>query len=57
MTGEAVSVASIKKKVESVLPEIEKEILNFDKEWGDGLWKKVKYYLKKTINYFTSYIH
>ena len=46
MTGEAVSVASIKKKVESVLPEIEKEILNFDKEYANGLWEKVKYYLK-----------
>jgi phage shock protein PspC (stress-responsive transcriptional regulator) len=51
MTGEAVSVASIKKKVESVLPEIEKEILNFDKEYANGLWEKVKYYLKKTINF------
>jgi phage shock protein PspC (stress-responsive transcriptional regulator) len=51
MTGEAVSVASIKKKVESVLPEIEKEILNFDKQYANGLWEKVKYYLKKTINF------
>ena len=51
MTGEAVSVASIKNKIESVLPEIEKEILDFDKKHAKGLWKKVKYYLKKTINF------
>ena len=51
MTGEAVSVASIKNKIESVLPEIEKEINDFDKEYAKGLWGKVKYYLKKTINF------
>ena len=50
MNGEAVSVASIKNKIESVLPEIEKEITDFDKEYAKGLWGKVKYYLKKTIN-------
>ncbi|MDB4133874.1 PspC domain-containing protein [Flavobacteriaceae bacterium] len=50
MNGEAVSVASIKNKIESVLPEIEKEITDFDKEYAKGLWEKVKYYLKKTIN-------
>ena len=33
------------------MPEIEKEILNFDKEYANGLWEKVKYYLKKTINF------
>ena len=51
MTGEAVSVASIKNKIESVLPEIEKEITDFDKEYAKGLWEKVKYYLKKIINF------
>ena len=51
MTGEAVSVASIKNKIESVLPEIEKEITDFDKEYAKGLWGKVKYYLKKIINF------
>jgi len=51
MTGEAVSVASIKNKIESVLPEIEKEITDFDKEYAKGFLGKVKYYLKKTINF------
>jgi phage shock protein PspC (stress-responsive transcriptional regulator) len=51
MTGEVVSVASIKNKIESVLPEIEKEITDFDKEYAKGLWEKVKYYLKKIINF------
>ncbi len=50
MTGEAVSVASIKNKIESVLPEIEKEITDFDKEYAKGFWQQVKYYLKKIIN-------
>ena len=50
MTGEAVNVTSIKNKIESVLPEIEKEILDFDKKYAKGLWGKVKYYFKKTIN-------
>lgn len=51
MTGEAVSVASIKNKIESVLPEIEKEITDFDKEYAKGFWQQVKYYLKKIINF------
>ena len=51
MTGEAVSVASIKNKIESVLPGIEKEITDFDKEYAKGFWQKVKYYLKKIINF------
>lgn len=51
MTGEAVSVASIKNKIESVLPEIEKEIIDFDKEYAKGFWQQVKYYLKKIINF------
>ena len=33
------------------MPEIEKEINDFDKEYAKGLWGKVKYYLKKTINF------
>ena len=51
MTGQAVSVASIKNKIESVLPEIEKEITDFDKKNAKVLWGKVKYYLKKIINF------
>ena len=51
MTGEAVSVASIKNKIESVLPGIEKEITDFDKEYAKGFWQQVKYYLKKIINF------
>jgi phage shock protein PspC (stress-responsive transcriptional regulator) len=51
MTGEAVSVASIKNKIESVLPEIEKEITDFDKEYAKGFWQQVKNYLKKIINF------
>ena len=51
MNGEAVSVASIKNKIESVLPEIEKEILDFDKKYSKKLWEKVKYYSKKTTSF------
>ena len=52
MTGEAVSVASIKNKIESVLPGIEKEITDFDKEYAKGFWEKVKYYLKLKYHKF-----
>ena len=51
MNGEAVSVASIKNKIESVLPEIEKEILDFDKKYAKTLLEKAKYYSKKTTNF------
>ena len=51
MNGEAVSVASIKNKIESVLPEIEKEILDFDKKYAKTLLEKAKYYSKKATNF------
>ena len=50
MRGGTVNLNSIKKKIESVLPEIEKEIVDFDKNYAKGIWEKVKYFLKKSIN-------
>ncbi|MDC1492826.1 PspC domain-containing protein [Flavobacteriaceae bacterium] len=52
MTGETLNVTSIKNKVESVLPEIEKQVTDFDKNYAKGIWRNLKYYVKKTIKFF-----
>ena len=54
MNGETVSVKTIKKKIESVIPEVEKQVKEFDKKYARTAWGRFKFFIRKVSNFIIS---
>jgi phage shock protein PspC (stress-responsive transcriptional regulator) len=54
MNGEAVSVNTIKKKIESVIPEVEKQVKEFDKKYARTAWGRFKFFIRRVSNFIIS---